>query len=358
MSVLLKRLQNVNVTDNLPSTFIDTQGGPLFRIARLDQTLTNPNSNTQGDLYQTMKNCYINAPTQFAFNRYGSIGNAYDGTIFYTSPFDTKVTFSKITDLIQPSNPDNNIGPMVFGQISKYNTQNALGGKSAVTYVSPSNGKFILNIKPDPSDSTEFVFSIYANPLQDPNLSSDDIKNNLSTLCNLISNADPMCFCSGNICTQSALGGPNNAAELQTNSPSDYSNIQNNCACLSSACQYAAYNEPNKYTAGFKDSCKNGTVACNSKFEFVPSQGVFSPNDQTYLWNQCNLGAVNASYNQAQTSQLPPPIPTDTGTGSGTDSGTDNKPPPSGSNAPTAGTKIIISIIIIAIILGIAYFFV
>ena len=351
-TVLLKRFTNTNINDTLPTSFINTQGQPLLRLARMDQyysTTSNPNS---GDLYQSMKNCYQNDPTQFAFNQYGSLGNAYDGTVFYTSPLDSTYTFNKNTDLLQSASTTNNINGVVFGQMAKYPTQNALGGKGAVTYVSPANAKFILNIKPDPSDPSELVFSIYFNPLQDPNLSSDNISSNLSSLCNLISNADPMCFCAGDICTQSALGGADNANTLKTKSPGDYETVQSNCTCLSSACQYAAENEPNNFTSSFSNSCKNGTQVCGANFEFVKNQGVYSPDNQKWLPDQCGLNSFSTQYANVVPPPPPPSIQPNTPPAGSNTSNT----PPAGSKPMSTGMKIAISIAIILIIISIMYF--
>lgn len=341
MSILLNRFKNSNINDKLPNSFL--QGQNLLIIAQLDNSYSSPSN---PDLYSQMDACYTNT-TNFAFNKYGSLGDANAQIYFYVSPFDTNpIGFNKATDFLQSTSATNNIGGMVFGQMTKFQTKGAIGGANSSIYVSPSNAKFILVVS---STTGSNVYTIYYNPLQDPNLSSNDISTNLSAFCNMVSNADPMCFCSGDICTQSALGGPDNATALQTKSPTDYANIKSNCTCLSSQCQYAAKNEPNQYTQTFKAPCKNGTAACGSTFNFVPNQGVYSK-DQSWLWNQCGLNPVTSEF--TKTTIPPPPLPLPT---------PDPTPPPPPAKPPakptSESTKILISIVVIALILVIMYYF-
>jgi hypothetical protein len=346
MSILLNRFKNSNINDKLPNSFANVQGQNLLILVQLDGNYSspaNPNYN-----YSQMDACYTNT-TNFAINKYGSLGDATAQIYFYQSPFDIQqIGFNKNTDFLQSTSTTNNIGGMVFGQMSKYQTKSAIGGPNSNIYVSPSNGKFILVVS---SMSGSNVYTIYFNPLQNPNLSSLDISSNLSTFCNMVSNADPMCFCTGDICTQSALGGPANATALQTKSPTDYANVKSNCTCLSSQCQYAANNEANTYAQSFKTACKNGTAACGSTFNFFPKQGVYSK-DQTWLWNQCGLNSVTSEFTKTTIPTPPAPLPTIDPTPS---------PPPPSAKPPakptSESTKILISIVVIAVIFAIMYYY-
>jgi hypothetical protein len=204
------------------------------------------------------------------------------------------------------------------------------------------NSKFILNVTPDLSSSGDYIFSVFFNPIQNSTLTVNEIENSLPVLCPMISNADPLCFCQGEICTESAVGGQLEAQSFKNSNLTEYTNVQNNCKCLSNVCQFAAHNNTNNaYAASIKTSCLSPVTACNNTFTYNPSLGVTSPTNQQNLNNACGIASI--------------PIPTKQ---SLPNSNNGNNTPPSAPTSSTpSSTKFMISMGIAIIILSIIAIF-
>ena len=349
-SPILKRLNSTDIVDKLPTSF-NAQGEPLIRLMRIDLNYNYQSPYGSPVQYQDIVSAYQASPTDLAFNQYGSlISFSNPQFIFYTSPYEPDPSQIELSskDIINGTST-----AFVYGQISNYPTQNAMAPNS-ITFVSPQNAQWILNVKPDTSNAGYSIFSIYFHPLQNPSLSENDISSNISQFCNLISNADPMCFCQkGTTCTNSAIGGSANASQLQSSNSDYYNQINSNCACLSNQCQYAAKNESNQYAKSFV--CDNAPSACGSTFSYSRTYGLLSGNSQT-LVDACNLNPIQS--NIPAIPIIPAP---NTNTTPITPTTTTTPPPPPANQPPSSrdsntGLKIGISIVIVLIIFLVMYF--
>lgn len=333
---LLKRLTSSTINDKLPSTFKNSQGQPLICLATI--SVQNQPSyyllSTDSDppsyiTYNALNTSYSSG--QLVFNSYGSLTDIKNfgnqSSQFFSSPFDpaypniTPPTPGQTLDVINGA--DN---AYVYGLMQKFSTSNGMSGS---TYVSPKNAKWILNVSQDVQGNN--VYKIFFNPLQNINLTSTELTSNLSTICNIISNADPLCFCnaSSTICTDAALGGPGQGSNLQSKSSSDYNKVKANCNCLNNQCVYAMRNENNNYISGMTP-CSSSVSACGQDFSFSSGTGVASSSNKL-LSSVCGVSTGSASNGGSQ--------PSDT----------------KDSNSNT-GAKIGISIAIIVVLLAIAYF--
>ena len=342
MSFFISRLSNNSIKDRLPSSFINNQSQPLICLVTLTKAIvgtTDPNGD--GSKYVALNNSYSSG--DLAFTKYGSLMsftnfNSNATYLYYISPFDPqyngKPLFPTTAGCTSNDVINGTTNGFVFNPISNYQSgaTNALQG---TTFVSPQNAQFILNVTQDSNGDN--VYQIYFNVLQNPNLSADVIKNNLSTYCNVINNSDPMCFCdtTKQICTDSALGGSANSNALKDKNLSNYNDVQSKCNCLNFQCPYAANNQANTYAQSFAKGC-NKVSACGINYTYSSKSGLTTSDVQGpygSVLKQCGIDRPAVTN---------PP-------GGGGSGG-------SGGGSKGGMTGIIIAIVVILIVLGAAYY--
>ena len=337
---IITRLNSPNIKDSIPN-----QGLPLVCLATIsleNQPSYYYISGSTNITYDALNTSYQG--TTLVFNKYGSLTdkrnyqNPQMGT-FFISPFDPAYPNGISPPLVPPDmsdviNGSNNA--FVYGLIQNFSTANALPGS---TFVSPVNSKWILNVSTDVKGNS--VYKIFFNPLQDTSLSATDISNNLKQACDIMSNADPLCFCdtTNTICTAAAVQGTAAANALSAN---NYNSVNQNCSCLNNQCRFAMANQTNNYVAGMKP-CGKLTPACGGTFSYTNAYGVASSDNQSV-----------ASVCGVQTTPSPSPN-TNSGTNSGTNTGTN---PPASSSSLGTSAKVGITIAVILVILVIAYFYI
>ena len=324
MNFGLTRLNNTNISDS--DSIAPTQGSNLVKL-----TTINSSSLSSSD-FQNLGESLQNR--DLVFNKYGSLlshTNWINGRgVFFTSPFEPNFP--------NPSQPrvdsldviDSDATSFVSATQYFPSAGNSMPGQ---TFVSPETSQWILNVSPDSSGQN--VYTIYFNPMNNPNLKPSDISANIDTYCGFVNNSDPVCFCSSDLpaCLDSAVGSSDNASQLQTLSPTDYNTASANCACLNNQCQYAAANK-NAYAKSIIANCNKSISLCGGNFSYK-STGVSSDSDTT-ISSQCKLTTQQPT---------PPPPPT---------------PPPSPTKSPKGLSSIekggIVLAVVIVIILIMYHF--
>ena len=343
-------LNRLNPTNTIKDT-IPGQGQPLICLATISManlpgyyfvnTTTDGSGNTvtTNITYNELNKSYANGT--LVFNSYGSltdIKNYLTLTLsqFFISPFDPAYTNAKQPlnynqySYISPPTPGSTLAVIngadnafVYGLVQQIPSANSLPGS---TFVSPENSKWILNVSTDNKNNN--VYKIFFNPLQNSNISSSDISSNLPSFCDIVSNADPMCFCGTNndICTKAAFSAQNTDGISQDN----INSVSKNCGCLNNACRFAMANQNNNYVNGMPP-CGKTSSACGNNFSYSNTYGVSSSSGDT-VFTACGGTASSSG----------------SGSGSGSDSG-------SGKPMGTAA-KLGITFSIIFLILMVAYF--
>lgn len=343
---ILNRLNPKNtINDKVPG-----QGMPLICLATIS-TANQPgyyyvNKNTvpiTNITYNALGNSYSGGT--LVFNSYGSLTDSVNYgnpqlANFFMSPFDpsypNNISPPIPGDTMDVINGVNNA--FVYGLIANFKTRGSMSGS---TFVSPRNSKWILNVSSDRQGNN--IYKIFFNPLQNPNVSAESISKFLPSFCDIVSNADPMCFCdtSNAICTQAAFNNKNTDNISQTS----YQEVAKNCACLNNQCRFAVANQTNEFVNGLSPCGK--TSACGKTFSYSNTYGVGSDQNNATVFTACGGNGGGGS----------------SGGDSGGDSGGGSSGGgSSGGDTPKAsgmgtGEKIGITIAAVLIMLAIAYYF-
>jgi hypothetical protein len=280
-SPILKRLTSNSIKD---ASAVPGQGMPLICLVTISKSNQPSYYLSDGTTYSRLNDSY--AGNTLVFNTHGSLTDIHDLTSFYVSPFDP--SYPNITPPVPQQSMDvinGSDNSFVYGLIGNFSTPDPLISGSQ-TYVSPNNSKWVLNVSFDNAGNR--VYKIFFNPLQNPNLSQADIGSNLSRLCDVISNADPMCFCdsSNNICTKAAFTNNDDSSLSSTNK----TDVQSNCSCLNNQCRFAMISQNNQYVKQF--NC-GSTSACGKTFKYDPKYGISSTDANSTVFTAC--GGVDPS---------------------------------------------------------------
>jgi len=300
MRPILERLNNTQIRDTMPPSYINRQGKPFITLAVIDQ---NTLSSAQ---YQNLNTSYH--ANQLAFTEWGSLADseAINNTAyqFFSSPFDPLHYDDPPYNITRPRAGDEINGletASVYGTIANFSSKAGALFKPGETFVSPRTAKWILNVTQGGSGKSN-IFTIYFNPLNNPNLTLPDIETNISRYCNMINNVDPMCFCqeAEEICTEAVFPDRQSAAKLKADFPDKYAEIKSQCSCLNSQCQFASENENNEY-ARIK-TCPNGGTACGSQFTFSMVSGMSNDINESIV-DKCGAGGIAPSTAQKKAEQ-------------------------------------------------------
>lgn len=211
-------------------------------------------------------------------------------------------------------------------------------------YVSPKSASWILQISNSNMTGAINSFSIFFNPIK--NITPADIPSVISGYCNMISNADPICFCQNDtdICAYGVVGSSELAGQLQQNKPDDYNTLKANCAFLSPICnqwQPQVLNAGESSYIASQIAAGSASSICGATFNYsTADNSPVAPSTNNDVVQQCGLTASENTSGGNTPSPTPSPSP----------------PPATSSTSKTKMYVIIVCVVVVLLVLiGVYY---
>lgn len=331
MSIFINRM----MSDNIQDTNVQNQGGAFLclgvvpEILYIPPTITTPGGYIKNPNFTAISNALNNNTLLFL----------EDGSLFDSSNPDNPLFLSP---LYKSNTVPNDTNLVTLNDANSIYVNSIEDINNNTYYLSPVSGKAILkstnsNITYQGQQTSNGQYEIFYNPVNrtDP---SNLTANVLSEYCQLVNNADPICYCQSGT---SPCGNSVVNQQLSKLSTDDATAVSNNCVYLNPMCQSWATN--NKYVQNELNTIeksiplRGGVKICGN--EFKNSGGIITnlTNPTKDILTACNLSSIPQK--PIITSPTPTNVPTPTPT-------------------PTASktmTNILIFVIIFVIFLGIAY---